>query len=590
MNHISSKWLKKLRWLFLLYAAHFVIIYLYIGLRYHEWGGTKTFPAVVVILVALQFVYEIYASLQLLKRSAFIATSVTLLLVTIETGIVFNPTGVYYSPYIAAFFILAFLGGALGWVWPALETVLLFVLYLFGLAGFLTSPVSITKAFKLAGLAEIIGIAVVSLVGYLFWRPRYDLSENTQLSQLDQLLKNRQQQSLIIIESIGDGVIVFDTKGAISLINPAAAALTGWTVKDASGMDIHAVVKLASLVNSSPSSGETDIFANVLVKKQRVNEKLRLSGQNNQQTIVSLSVSPVVVPPKNEVVGGVAVLRDVTKEQQVEQQRSDFISTASHEMRTPVAAIEGYLDLALNNKVSNVDSKAREYLEKAHQSTEHLGKLFQDLLTSAKAEDGRLTNHPSLVELGAYVEQLSQDLRFAAQKKSLGMEFVLGTGNDEVVDASQGYTAGPRVIRPLYYVYVDPDRLREVITNLFDNAVKYTDEGKISLGLTGDPNIVQLSVRDTGPGIPADDVPHLFQKFYRVDNSATRTVGGTGLGLFICRKIIELYGGRIWVESKLGQGSTFFINLPRLSAQRAEQLKSAQTTAQPLTSSAMATS
>src|SRR3546814_7028743 len=92
--------------------------------------------------------------------------------------------------------------------------------------------------------------------------------------------------------------------------------------------------------------------------------------------------------------------------------------------------------------------------------------------------------------------------------------------------------------------HADPDRLREVITNLFDNAVKYTEQGKISIGLTGNDDIVQVYVKDTGPGVAPEDVPHLFQKFYRVDNSATRTIGGTGLGLFLCRKIIELYKDR----------------------------------------------
>ncbi len=151
------------------------------------------------------------------------------------------------------------------------------------------------------------------------------------------------------------------------------------------------------------------------------------------------------------------------------------------------------------------------------------------------------------------------------------MEFVVGSS--DVINASQKATGGERTVRPLYYVCVDGERLREVITNLFDNAVKYTEEGKVSIGLTGNDQVAQCYVRDTGPGIPAADVPHLFQKFYRVDNSATRTVGGTGLGLFIARKIIELYSGRIWVESELGKGSTFYINLPRLSTQKAQQLQ-----------------
>jgi signal transduction histidine kinase len=242
-------------------------------------------------------------------------------------------------------------------------------------------------------------------------------------------------------------------------------------------------------------------------------------------------------------------------------------------MRTPVAAIEGYLALALNEKVATIDSRAREYLEKARNSTQHLGQLFQDLLTSAKAEDGRLTSHPQLIELGEFLEQLSNDLRLVAEKKELQMDFAT-SGSNNIINATGN--GGERVIRPLYYVYADPDRLREVITNIFDNAVKYTDEGGVTLGITGNDQVVQCYVKDTGNGIPAEDIPHLFQKFYRVDNSATRTIGGTGLGLFICRKIIELYNGRIWAESKLGEGSTFYINLPRLTGQKLADLQSAQ--------------
>jgi signal transduction histidine kinase len=129
--------------------------------------------------------------------------------------------------------------------------------------------------------------------------------------------------------------------------------------------------------------------------------------------------------------------------------------------------------------------------------------------------------------------------------------------------------------------------MREVITNLFDNAVKYTPSGKVSLGLTGNTEVVQIYIRDTGPGIPAEDIPHLFQKFYRVDNSATRTIGGTGLGLFICRKIVEIYKGKIWAESQVGIGSTFYINLPRLSTQKASELQrfqAQQQTPAPITS------
>src|SRR6185312_14721604 len=173
----------------------------------------------------------------------------------------------------------------------------------------------------------------------------------------------------------------------------------------------------------------------------------------------SLNISPLLDSNKN-VTAAAAVFGDVTQERAEEQQRGDFISTASHEMRTPVAAIEGYLALALNDKVATVDSRARGYLEKAHASTQHLGKLFKDLLTSAKAEDGRLTSHPVVVEMGGYLQQLTEDLKFAAVKKSLSTEFIIGTNN--FIDAS---VTGGKVIKPLYYAKVDPDRMREVVTN-----------------------------------------------------------------------------------------------------------------------------
>ena len=170
------------------------------------------------------------------------------------------------------------------------------------------------------------------------------------------------------------------------------------------------------------------------------------------------------------------------------------------------------------------------------------------------------------------------------------MEYVMGT-HDHVIDASSATASGSaRVIKPLYYINVDSERIREVIINLFDNAVKYTESGSVSIGLTGDANVVQLSIQDTGAGIAAEDIPHLFQKFYRVDNSATRTIGGTGLGLFICRKIVELYSGRIWVESKPGTGSTFFINLPRLDAKQAAELKAEQVNTSGLVTSLPTTS
>jgi len=397
-------------------------------------------------------------------------------------------------------------------------------------------------------------------------------------AKLPAALKNETTRFKVIIDNIEDGVIMIDSERVIQLINPGGATMCGWPADEATGIDVSNVMKLVDS-KGEPIENSNDPFRRVFEIKQSIRDNNSfMINKEKKQLSISLTVSPLM-DDKGEVTAAVAIFSDVSAERAAEQQRADFISTASHEMRTPVAAIEGYLALALNDKVSTIDTRARGYIEKAHSSTQHLGQLFQDLLTSAKAEDGRLTSHPTVVELGSFMESLTNDLRFVAEKKGLFVEFLAGSSSSTVINATSTAAGGERTIRPLYYIYVDADRLREVLTNLFDNAVKYTPDGKISLGITGDDQVAQCFVRDTGPGIPAADLPHLFQKFYRVDNSATRTIGGTGLGLFICKKIVELYNGRIWCESELGQGSTFYINLPRLTAQQATQLQATAATA-----------
>ena len=425
-------------------------------------------------------------------------------------------------------------------------------------------------------VAPAIFTAVIFLAYNHRWRKRHGVTGGVSLNQLSSALHDEKMKSSIIVGAIEDGVILLDEQGMIRSFNPGATLITGWQESEAMNLDYHAVLKLVN-AKGEPYQDASDPFRRVFIEGTTIKDNTAfLLSKAQKQIALSLRISPLADGNK-KVFAAVAVFRDVTQERAEESQRAEFISTASHEMRTPVAAIEGYLSLALNDKVSTIDTRARDYLEKAHSSTQHLGKLFQDLLTSAKAEDGRLASHPVVIEMGAYLQQLTEDLKFTAVKKGLSSEFVVGASN--FIDASSDNS---KVIKPLYYVLADPDRLREVVTNIFDNAVKYTEQGKISIGLTGNKQVVQFYVKDTGPGINAEDIPHLFQKFYRVDNSATRTIGGTGLGLFITRKIVELYQGRVWAESEIGQGTTFFINLPRLTTQQAEQIQTAEASHQAL--------
>lgn len=426
------------------------------------------------------------------------------------------------------------------------------------------------KLLELAGA----GLAVVVILIFVIVRwHRHKVSGQSDVkrSRLAGDLKNEQLKSDIILNGIDDAVILIDEQEVIQSFNPAAVNLSGWKQEEARGLNFKSVINFVN-DKGEPYGDEQNPIMRCFRDAKTVHDNVANLLTRSKKAVATNVTATPIIDRLGAISGVIVLMSDVTEQRKDEKQRAEFISTASHEMRTPVAAIEGYLALALNDKVATVDHRARGYIEKAHQSTQHLGKLFQDLLTSAKAEDGRLTNHPVVVEIGELLQSLTDGLKFAAEKKNLLLEFTLGDSGNTVDASDQG-----KNVRPLYYVKADPDRLREVITNLFDNACKYTESGKITIGLTGDDNVVQFFVRDTGHGIPAEDVPHLFQKFYRVDSSATRTIGGTGLGLFICRKIIELYGGRIWVVSEVEKGSTFYMNLPRMSSEKAEAEKAAET-------------
>lgn len=518
-----------------------------------------------MVIASFNLLYLLVGYWLVVRRSEPFAALLGSLLTsfTILHGLVQTDPHVTGFVYVGVWMVATFMTGAYGIPLMVGSLILAFV-YVMMRTNFLSLELSTVSG------TLIVGKSITAMIAHYFWRNRFTSVDAQRVDKLSGMLKSNQQQAEILTQAIADGILVINTEGKISLMNPVASQMTEWPIEEALGLDVHTVVKLKQ-ENGKDLEPDTSPFETVMQQRTTQNVTLEIIGRNNKESIVSIVISPVILQKTQEVTGAVAVLRDVSVSHREEKARADFVSTASHEMRTPVAAIEGYLALAMNEKVSKIDPKARSFLEKAHESTQHLGQLFQDLLTSAKAEDGRLVSHPVVVEMGAYIEQLADSLKFAAQKKGLLCDFVMGKSADPGAGPSVG-----TVVRPLYYVHVDPDRMREVVTNLFDNAVKYTPSGKVSLGLTGNGEVVQIYIRDTGPGIPPEDIPHLFQKFYRVDNSATRTIGGTGLGLFICRKIVELYKGKIWAESQVGVGSTFYINLPRLTAQKASELQTMQ--------------
>jgi two-component system phosphate regulon sensor histidine kinase PhoR len=241
-------------------------------------------------------------------------------------------------------------------------------------------------------------------------------------------------------------------------------------------------------------------------------------------------------------VGAVAVFHDVTELKRLERARREFVANVSHELRTPLTAIKGYAENLRDGGLQD-PAVAAQFVDVIHRNAERLRSLIEDLLDLSSVEQGqaRLTLGP--VRLADVVAQAAAVIRPAAQKK----------GQTLTLDLAEGLSA-PRA---------DRDRLAQVLINLLENAVKFTPEGgRIAVSGSAAPGRVVLSVSDTGVGIPPDEVPRIFERFYRVDRSRDRREGGTGLGLAIAKHLVQAMGGTIQVESAQGAGTTFRVTLP----------------------------
>ena len=417
------------------------------------------------------------------------------------------------------------------------------------------------------------GTNIQFIIGYLFfgflplifslvlWVRRQKTDDNT--SSLKNKLSAVESKSDVVINAIDDGVLAISKDGNIELINPSAQQIIGWDQGDALGLNWKSVLKLVTSDGKDVEDLENPIAQSLSKNQPTHNDKLFLLTSSEKRILVSIVSSPVGTDGE----GIIVVFRDITKEKAEEREQAEFISTASHEMRTPVASIEGYLGLALNPATAHIDEKARDFITKAHESAQHLGRLFQDLLDISKVEDGRMKNNPKIINVNEFLKNIFDGLATKADEKQLNYIFM-----PDIIDEGK-----EKSLQPIFYANIDPDHFREVVSNLIENAIKYTPSGEVVVNVTGDDKQISVSVKDSGIGIPAEDIPHLFQKFYRVDNSDTREIGGTGLGLYLSRRLAEAMSGNLRVESKYKEGSTFYLEIPRMSSSEAKQrLESAE--------------
>jgi|GEM_PF-1245622 len=349
-------------------------------------------------------------------------------------------------------------------------------------------------------------------------------------------IREERNRTRAILDSIADGVFTTDLEQRITLANPAAEQLLG--IKAAELLNkVYFEVLGVSDRQGNPVPPEASPILQAIHNSASTEPRVfRVNNQEDRQLMIALVAAPIV--DSGSVSGVVGVFRDVTKEQEVSRLKDEFVSLVSHELRTPMASVLGFSELMLTRSLS--EAKSRMYVETIHKEAVRLSGLINDFLDIQRMEAGRQTYNYSEVDFSLILRTVLNI--FSAERERI------------------------RTFVPsdLPWLRTDPDRIVQALTNLVGNAIKYSPNGgDIEIAAyQNKEGMVEISVKDYGLGIPKEAMGQLFSKFYRVDNSDRREIGGTGLGLAISREIIEAHGGKIWLESVLGKGSTFYFTLP----------------------------
>ena len=342
--------------------------------------------------------------------------------------------------------------------------------------------------------------------------------------QLKELSEDRAKLSAILNGMI-EGVMVLDRQGRVLLVNPALERMFALTVPIPMDKYHYELIRHREL---------NDFIEGVLSQRQNLVIEIGLSAQGEHffQVQASLVAASAIAYPAYAIL----VFHDVTELRRLERVRKDFVANVSHELKTPLTSIKGYVEAVLDLDPEHQE-QSREFLFIVQKHSQRMEHMLSDLLQLARIESGRDRVVPQRLLLKSFLEKIVQSLATQAEKKRQRVEIEV---DDEIT------------------FDVDPEKLSQVLTNLLDNAIKYTPSGgRIVLGARRTEAGVELLVRDNGIGIPPADLERIFERFYRVDRARSRELGGTGLGLSIVKHIVEAHGGRVTVESQPGAGSTF---------------------------------
>ena len=365
-------------------------------------------------------------------------------------------------------------------------------------------------------------------------------------SNLERLVKERTEQLeeekellAVTLSSMSDGVIAVDVNKRIILFNRVVEDLSGWKFFEVQGKNVDEVFQIA---NEKTGEAVEDIIDTAFKSSQ-----VEIGTDHDCLLTKDGTCHPVALSAaairKNDgtIVGIVVVLRDVTREREIDQMKSDFISSVSHELRAPLTSISAYTE----NLISEPDMKKEtrgEFLKIVEDESKRLAHLIDSILEISKIESGKREIHLADIEIASVVKRVLASLKPVAEKKNVELHSDIAQGLDSLV--------------------ADEGRIESVVTNLLSNAIKFTPEkGTVSVSVRQLNEEIQIKVSDTGIGMPKESLNKIFDRFYRVHRLGSN-IQGTGLGLAIVKEIVMMHGGRIEVESEENKGSTFTVYLP----------------------------
>lgn len=357
----------------------------------------------------------------------------------------------------------------------------------------------------------------------------FDVSERRKSEEQLRQLSRAVEQSPAV-------VIITDKEGKIEYVNPKFVQLTGYTLEETMGQNPRILKG-----ETEPVEFYRQLWGTILAGNEWRGEFLN-KKKNGELYWESASISPLK-NARGEITHFVAVKEDITERKRLERIKDDFTSTVSHELRTPLAAMKEGIGIVLDGTAGEITPEQKEFLGLAKRNVDRLARLINDVLDFQKLDSGAMTFKIQDEDVNSVIRDVGQMMVLAAAKqKGLGLTFNLSEN--------------------LPRIPFDRDKITQVLTNLINNAIKFTDKGSIKVTSSLGDHVVEVSVQDTGIGIKEEDLPKLFGKFTQLTSGSDRKTGGTGLGLAISKQIVEWHKGKIWAESKFGKGTTIHFFLP----------------------------